>query len=114
MKALGDASFFHAFETIADAGNPGHHQKSWRHEGACWRRDRQSISCAEYTLIAEVFTVAHETRPKWTLLVVKEHWWAGEEKDAVRSQRWARPISGRRSDILAWFRARQNEAAQRP
>ncbi|HXI86943.1 MAG TPA: hypothetical protein VNH64_05760, partial [Parvularculaceae bacterium] len=111
MKSLGDAGFFRVFDALAGDGNPGLVLKSWTHEGADWRRDRTSLSSPEYSFIAEVFTLAHAARPKWTLLVVKEHWWAGEEKNAIKSARWARPMAGRKADILAWFRAREEKGA---
>jgi hypothetical protein len=37
-------------------------------------------------------------------MVVKEFWWVGEEMSPLKTLRWARPISGRRGDIIKWFR----------
>ena len=39
----------------------------------------------------------------WSLIVVKEYWWAGREKDAMRMPHWAKLNSGQRSDVLEWF-----------
>jgi len=45
-------------------------------------------------------------------MMIKEYWWAGEEGKALKSLRWARPMSGQRADILSWLR-RQEEKAGR-
>lgn len=107
MKSLSDAAFFRVFDALADVGNPGLKLKSWSFAGAEWRRDRYSISGAAYSFVVEVFTIRHASRPPWTLIAAKEHWWGADQDGAVRSARWARPTSGRRVDILAWFRKQQ-------
>ena len=46
-------------------------------------------------------------RRGWSLMVIKEYWWAGEESKALKNLRWARPTSGQRGDILSWLRAQE-------
>lgn len=113
MKSLSDAAFFRVFDAITDAANPGFKRKSWEFDGAGWRRDRYSISSPDYALVVEIFTVFHPRRPKWKLLVCKEHLWDEDDGAAVRSARWTRLLQGRRADALAWFR-RQKTAAGQP
>lgn len=112
MKSLSDAAFFRVFDALADAGNPGLKLKSWSFDGADWRRERYSIAGADYSLVVEVFTIHHSSRPRWKFIAVKEHWWGEEQDTAIRNARWARPVSGRRTDILEWFR-KQERAADR-
>ena len=40
-------------------------------------------------------------------MVTKEYWWAGEDSKALKNLRWAKPLSGQRSDLLAWLRAQE-------
>jgi hypothetical protein len=40
-------------------------------------------------------------------MVVKEYWWIGEDSKDTKALRWARPTSGRRNDIIAWFREQE-------
>lgn len=113
MKSLSDAAFFRVFDALADAGNPGLKLKSWDFAGAEWRRDRYSIAGADYSFVVEVFTIHHASRPRWTLIAAKEHWWGAEQEGAIRSARWARPTSGRRADILTWFREQERADAEK-
>ncbi|MFQ5562395.1 MAG: hypothetical protein ACE5FO_02385 [Parvularculaceae bacterium] len=112
MKSLADASFFRAFDALADAGNPGLKKNLWDFAGAQWRRDRYSLSGPEFTVVIEAFMIRHTSRPCWKLLVAKEHWW-GEDREIVKSVRWARPIAGIRADVLAWFRKLEQEVLER-
>jgi hypothetical protein len=109
MKALTDASFFRAFDGLVSAGNPGLKRASWSHAGASWRRERHSFSGVDHSFAVEVFTVAAANRGRWTLLVVREHWWLSGANDAVKSLQWARPTSGAAAEILAWLRERAGE-----
>lgn len=113
MKSLSDAVFFRVFDHLVDAANPGNKRKSWAFAGAEWRRDRYSISCADYSLVVEAFTVCHAGRGAWKLMIVKEHWWSEDQDSVIRNNRWARPLHGRRSDILAWFRKQEQEIIER-
>jgi hypothetical protein len=42
-------------------------------------------------------------------LVAEEYWWASQETEAIRTVRWARPINGRRVDIIDWLRAQDKK-----
>jgi hypothetical protein len=104
MKSLADAAFFRAFDGLASAGNAGLKRATWSFAGADWQRARHSFSCADYSFAVEVFAVTRAGRPAWRLIVVKEHWWAGPEREAVKRVQWARPAEGEAAAILAWLR----------
>jgi hypothetical protein len=61
----------------------------------------------KHGLAIEIFTLARPGRRAWSLMVIKEYWWAGEESKALKNLRWARPTSGQRGDILSWLRAQE-------
>jgi hypothetical protein len=46
-------------------------------------------------------------------MIVKEYWWVGKESRAVKAQRWAKPMDGKRTEILNWFRAKETELDRR-
>ena len=58
-------------------------------------------------LAIEIFSLTRSGRRGWSLMVIKEYWWAGEESKALKNLRWARPTSGQRGDILSWLRAQE-------
>jgi hypothetical protein len=41
-------------------------------------------------------------------MVVKEYWTFGADGKASRTARWARPLSGNRTDLMAWLRAKES------
>ena len=112
MKSLSDAAFFRAFDALASAGDPGLKRVIFDFASVHWERERISVARASYSIVQEIFTLTHGARPKWTLLVVKEYWWGAAEGNALRSVRWSRPMSGRRADILAWFREQDRSIGQ--
>ncbi len=69
---------------------------------------------AAYSTAQEMFTLTHQNRPKWTLLVVKDYWWDVEAGTPIRNIRWSRPMKGRRADILAWFRDQEQRMRLEP
>ena len=40
-------------------------------------------------------------------MVTKEYWWAGPDATPFKNLRWARPLSGQRSDLFTWLRAQE-------
>lgn len=104
MKSLSDRSFFLLFERIIHRDNPNLAHDSWKAHGVCWERMRHNFSELRYGYGFDVYIGAHSGRDAWSLLVVKEHWWAGRHGDAVKSQYWAKPLSGKRAVIMAWLK----------
>jgi hypothetical protein len=107
MKSFGDPSFFRLFDLLISVTNPGLKRSHWTHDGVQFERERHSVTGPKHGLAIEIFTLTHSGRRSWSLMVIKEYWWAGEESRALKNLRWARPISGQRTDILSWLRAQE-------
>ncbi|MEZ5921300.1 MAG: hypothetical protein R3C60_08095 [Parvularculaceae bacterium] len=104
MKSLSDAAFFRAFDALIDAGNPGLKKAAWSHAGARFERERLSLSNPRYSATLDLVTVS---KSGWSLLVSKEFWRSGDDRDLIRNARWTKPLKGKRADILAWFKAEE-------
>jgi len=105
MKSFGQPSFFRLFDLLVSVTNPGLKRSLWTHDGVEFQRERHSFTGPRHGLVVEIFTLTRSGRRGWSLMVIKEYWWAGEESKALKNLRWARPTSGQRADILAWLRA---------
>jgi hypothetical protein len=103
VKSLAHPAFFRLFDLLLSLTNPGLKRSHWTHDGVQFERERHSVTGPRHGLAIEIFTLTRSGR--WSLMVIKEYWWAGEESRALKNLRWARPISGQRSDILSWLRA---------
>lgn len=104
MKSFGDPTFFRLFDLLISLSNRGLKRSHWTHEGVEFERERHSVTGPKHGLAIEIFTLTRPGRRGWSLIVIKEYWWAGEESKALKNLRWARPIGGQRSDILSWLR----------
>jgi hypothetical protein len=113
MKSLARPSFFRMFDLLVSTTNPGSKLTQWTHDGVEFERERHSFSGPKHGLTIEIITLTRSGRHGWSLMVTKEYWWAGADSRAFKNLRWARPISGQRSDLLAWLRA-QEAALERP
>lgn len=109
MKTLADVSFFRAFDALLAETNPGMNAAAWQVDDVRCTHERHSFSGREHRFAIEVVTVANTGRRGWTLMVVKEYWWARGSGQAVKVLRWARPIAGSSGAIVAWFRARTRD-----
>jgi len=107
MKSFGDPSFFRLFDLLISLTNPALKRQHWTHDGVQFERERHSVTGPKHGLAIEIFTLARSGRRGWSLMVIKEYWWAGEQSKALKNLRWARPIQGQRSDILSWLRAQE-------
>jgi hypothetical protein len=109
MKTFADASFFRLFDLLLNTSNPGLKLPQWSVDGVTWERERHSFTGSTYSFAMEVFTLTRSGRRGWALMVVKEYWWAGKNSDSLKSLHWARPINGRRTDVIAWLREQELE-----
>jgi len=107
VKSFAHPSFFRLFDLLLSLINPGLKRSHWTHDGVQFERERHSVTGPRHGLAIEIFTLTRLGRHGWSLMVVKEYWWAGEESKALKNLRWARPISGQRSHILSWLRAQE-------
>lgn len=109
MKSFGDPSFFRLFDLLLSATNPALRISHWSHDGVDFERERHSFAGPKHGLTIEIFTLSRAGRRGWSLMVTKEYWWAGSQDKPFKNTRWARQISGQRSDILTWLRAQEAE-----
>ena len=107
MKGLASPSFFRVFDLLLSTTNPRLKNTRWTHDGAEFENNRHSFSGPKHGLTIEIYTLTHTGRRGWSFMVTKEYWWTGPDKKALKNLRWARPLSGSRSDILNWMRAQE-------
>ena len=108
MKSFARPSFFRVFDLLVSTSNPQFRRSRWTHDGVEFERERHSFSGPRHGLTIEIITLTGSGRRGWTLMVTKEYWWAGAENKPFKNLRWARPLNGQRSDILAWMRAQES------
>ena len=109
MKSFADNSFFLLFEEILRRDKPKDTPGRWAVAGVKWHYERHSYESADYGFVVETYEAENTSKDGWALLVVKEHWWAGRHSNTVRSARWAKPLKGNRTAIMAWLKTRQRE-----
>lgn len=107
MKTFSSPSFFRTFDLLPSTTNPGKEHLRWMVGGVEWERERHSFAGPNYCVALEVFTLMHPGHDGWRLRVIKQFWWSGTQKDALKSIRWVRPVGGRASNAIAWFRRQQ-------
>jgi hypothetical protein len=113
MKSLARPSFFRLFDLLVSITNPGLKRPYWTHDSVDFERERHSALGPRHGFVIEITTLTRPGRRGWSLMVIKEYWWAGEESKALKNLRWARPTSGQRGDILAWLRAQEAKIGHR-
>jgi hypothetical protein len=107
MKSLASPSFFRLFELLISTINRELKLLRWLHDGVEFERARHSSMGPNHGLAIEIFTLTRTGRRGWTLMVIKEYWWAGKESKPLKSLRWARITSGQRSDVFTWLREQE-------
>ena len=113
MKNFAQPSFFRLFDLLVSLTNRGLKRSHWTHDGVEFERERHSVMGPRHGLTIEIFTLTRAGRRGWSLMVVKEYWWAGEETKALKNLRWAKPTRGQRADILSWLRAQDAKIGNR-
>lgn len=114
MKSFGDPAFFRLFDLLVSLTNRGLTRPHWTHGGVEFERERLSVTGAKHGLAIEIFTLTRAGRRGWSLMVIKEYWWVGEESKALKNLRWARALSGQRGDILSWLRSQEAAIGRMP
>lgn len=107
MKSLARPSFFRMFDLLLNTTNSGLRQSRWIVEGVQFEHERHSFTGPRHSLTISVFTLTREGRRGWSLMVTKEIWWFGPDSKPFKDLRWARHLSGQRSDLMAWLRAQE-------
>jgi hypothetical protein len=114
MKNFARPSFFRLFDLLLSLTNPGMKRSHWMHDVVEFERERYSVTVLKHGFAIEIFTLTRPGSRGWSLMVTKEYWWAGADSKALKNVRWARPISGRRGDILSWLRAQEAKVGNSP
>jgi hypothetical protein len=107
VKSLARPSFFRMFDLLLSSTNPSMKRSRWTHDGVDFERERHSFTSSRHGIVIEIFTLTRSGRRGWSLMVTKEYWWAGPDATPFKNLRWARPLSGERSDLFAWLRAQE-------
>ncbi len=106
MKSFVSPSFFRVFDLILGASNPGLKLTRWTYDSLECERERHSFTGPRHGIAIEIFTLMKPGKRGWTLMVVKEYWWAEKENKALKMPHWAKLTDGQRGDALAWLRAK--------
>ena len=100
LKAFGDPAFFRVYDALLGEG-PDRQTFRWTHRGVEWVRARHSFNSTTHGFALETVEITKSGSTSWTLLVVKEFWWASDGSP-LKSTHWAKPTSGKREDIRRW------------
>ncbi len=76
MKSFASPSFFRVFDMLVNATNRNLALSQWPIDEVDRERDRHSFTSPKYGLTVEVFTLTKPGKRGWSLIVVKEYWWA--------------------------------------
>jgi hypothetical protein len=95
------------FDLLTSTHNPGFKRTRWVLDGVDCARERHSFTGQKHGFAVEICTLTRGGKRGWALMVVKEYWWIGEESKDTKVLRWARPTTGRRNDIITWFREQE-------
>lgn len=109
MRSFADTTFFLLFDEILRTDRPGTSPDTWSAAGVSWRHGRHTFEGPSYGFTVESFELTRAAKGGWSLMVVKEHWWAGRHGDTIRSAHWAKPMAGNRAAIMSWLKSRQRE-----
>jgi len=107
VKSLAHPSFFRVVDLLIASSNPGLKLSSWTHDGVACERERHSFSGPNHGLSIEIVTLTRTGRNGWSVMIVKEYWWAGSEGRALKALRWAKLLKGQRAELLSWLRAQE-------
>jgi hypothetical protein len=107
VRSLARPSFFRMFDLLVSTSNPGMKRTRWTHDGVGFERERHSFTSSRHGIVIEIFTLTRGGRHGWSLMVTKEYWWAGPDAAPFKNLRWARPLSGQRSDLFTWLRVQE-------
>ena len=113
MRTFADPSFFRLIYMLLGEAHPDLRRTKWSHRGTNWIRERHSFSGSFSGFTIDQYLITKPSPNGWSLLVVKEMWWDGDDK-SIRSTQWAKPLSGSRSKMLEWLRTEERRIAAQP
>jgi hypothetical protein len=107
MKNLASPSFFRFFDLLLAITNPALKRSRWNYEGVELTRERYNFMSSEHGFSCDIVRMDRAGRNGWSLMVVKEYWWIGEDAKTTKTMHWTRPMRGKRIDMMAWLRAQE-------
>jgi hypothetical protein len=100
------------FDLLLSTTNSGLSRPHWSVDGVEFEHERHSFTGPRHSLAISIFTLTRHGRRGWSLMVTKEIWWVGPESKPFKDLRWARHLSGERSDMMTWLRAQEARLEQ--
>lgn len=113
MRTFADPSFFRLIYTLLGEAHSDMRRTKWSHRGVNWVRQRHTFNGNNSGFAIDQYLITKPNPNGWSLLVVKEMWWDGEDKP-IRSTQWAKPLSGKRAKTLEWLRAEERRISGQP
>lgn len=106
MRTFASSSFFRLIYGLLGEAHSDLRRTKWEHRGVNWTRERHTFNGSASGFVIDQYLLTKPNPNGWTLLVVKEMFWDGNDKP-IRSTQWAKPLSGSRSKMLEWFRGEE-------
>lgn len=110
MRTFADPSLFRLIYILLGEAHSDLRRTKWSYRGIDWQRERHSFSSSSSGFAIDRYLMTKPHPGSWSLIVVKEMWWDGNDK-VIRSVQWAKPLSGNRAKILEWLRAEERRIA---
>jgi len=111
VRTFADPSFFRLFHALLEESCPDRRQTQWSRRGVAWVHQRHSFTGIACGFGIHQYTMTKSGPQGWSLLVVKEHWWAVGGETSLRATEWAKPLTGKRTHIIDWLRAEERRIA---
>lgn len=113
VRTFADPSLFRLIYMLLGEAHPDLRRTKWTYRGVNWFRERHSFSSSSSGFAIDQYLISKPQPGSWSLLIVKEMWWDGDDK-VIRSVQWAKPLSGSRAKTLEWLRAEERRIAAGP
>lgn len=113
VRTFADPSFFRLIHTLLGEAQSNLRRTKWTHRGVAWIKQRHTYTGNNSSFVIEQYLITKPDPNGWTLLVVKEMWWDGDDKP-IRSTQWAKPLSGKRAKTLEWLKAEERRINTQP
>jgi hypothetical protein len=115
MRSFADPAFFRVLDMLvaSSGGAPGSFKTHWKEEEVTFDRAKHSSAAGGSGFIIEICSLTHPGPRAWRLIAVKEYWHLENSTKLLRQVRWAKLLSGTRTDALTWFKQRESEFERR-
>jgi hypothetical protein len=100
---LSTTAFLSTFDRLCRAADTIPGQTRWVAHGLAWSRDRHAYYSGDYSVTIEVVRVSSPGPKGWTLMVVREGWWAEDGREPIKTREWAHLNKGDRTKALSAF-----------